>query len=234
MMDFLSLTQYWRMIKKKKNVVTIYVVRHGESESNVFAQENPDKPASHFGDSGSSLTQKGREQAQKVATRLQDVSFAAIFASHLARAKETAEIIAEGRDIGIGLDKAIRERFFGEHMSKKQKQEIEEALDDLNEQEKFDFKYFSNGESGYDVVNRFKKFIIDIIPAYTNKNILIVSHSYVMRSFLIHEGYATYNEIPSGSIKNGGYFVVETDGETFTIIKRYGIARNGAYNDNEE
>jgi probable phosphoglycerate mutase len=222
------------MIKKKKNVVTIYVVRHGESESNVFAQENPDKPASHFGESGSSLTQKGREQAKKVAERLRNVSFSAIFSSHLARAKETAEIITDGRDVKIAIDKAIRERSFGEHMSKKQKQEIEKALDDLNEQEKFAFKYFPNGESGYDVVNRFKKFVIDIIPAYTNKNILIVSHSYVMRSFLIHEGYATYNEIPSGSIKNGGFFVVETDGETFIITKRYGIARNGSYDDNEE
>ena len=222
------------MTKKKKNVVTIYIVRHGESESNVFAQENPEKPASHFGESGSSLTQKGREQAQKVAQRLQDVSFAAVFSSHLARAKETAEIIAQGRDLEIITDRAVRERFFGEHMSKKQKQEIEKALDDLNEQEKFAFRYFPNGESGYDVVNRFKKFIMDIIPAYTDKNILIVSHSYVMRSFLIHEGYATYNEIPSGSIKNAGYFVVETDGETFTITKRFGIARNGKYNDNEE
>jgi len=222
------------MTKKKKSVVTIYVVRHGESESNVFAQENPDTPASHFGESGSSLTQKGREQAKKVAVKLQDISFTAIFASDLARAKETAQIIAEGRDLEIMIDKAIRERSFGEHMSKKQKQELEKALDDLNEQEKFAFKYFPNGESGYDVVNRFKKFIIDIIPTYANKSILIVSHSYVMRSFLIHEGYATYNEIPSGSIKNGGYFVVETDGDTFTITKRYGITHKGMYNDNEE
>jgi broad specificity phosphatase PhoE len=222
------------MSKKKTDVTTIYVVRHGESESNVFAHENPDKPASQFGEYGSSLTQKGRNQAQKVAHQLRTTVFADIFSSDLARAKETAEIIARERDLEVITDKTIRERFFGEHMSKTQKQEIEKALDTLNEQEKFAFKYFPNGESGYDVVKRFKKFLESIIPVYSNKNILIVSHSYVMRSFLIHEGYATYNEIPSGSIKNGGYFVVETDGKTYEIVKRYGIARNGKYGADEE
>jgi len=219
---------------KKRDITTIYVVRHGESESNIFAHENPDIPASQFGDSGSSLTQKGRNQAQKVAQRLRSVTFDAVFSSDLARAKETAEIIVDDRNVTVIINKSIRERFFGEHMSKRQKQEIEKALDALNEEEKFAFKYFPNGESGYDVVNRFKKFLEEIVPVYRNKTILVVNHSYVMRSFLIHEGYATYNEIPSGSIKNGGYFVVETDGNSYKIIKRHGIARNGTYADDEE
>jgi broad specificity phosphatase PhoE len=228
------LTQYWMMSKNKKDVTTIYVVRHGESESNVYAHENPDKPASQFGEYGSSLTQKGRDQAHKVAKQLKDVPLSAIYASDLSRAKETAEIIAIGRNISVITDSTIRELSFGSHMSKTQKKQIEKALDSLDEKGKLAFKYFPNGESGYDAINRFKKFIEKKIHLHKNKRILIVSHSYVMRTFLVHEGFAAYTEIPSGSIKNGGYFVIETDGDTYNVIKTNGIARNGKYGDDEE
>jgi broad specificity phosphatase PhoE len=222
------------MTKKKKEATVIYVVRHGESESNVYAHENPDLPASQYGELGSSLTQKGRDQAKKLAKNLDGVSFAAIFSSDLNRAKETAEILAQGRNVNVEVNETIRERFFGEHMSKIQKQEIEKKLDKLREEEKFYFNYFPNGESGYDVINRFKKFLLETIPAYRNKVILIVSHSYVMRSFLVYTGYAKHDEIPSGSIKNAGYFVIETDGKSYNVVKKYGIKRNGVYDDDEE
>lgn len=221
------------MTKKKRYVTTIYVVRHGESESNIYAKEYPDKPASHFGEFGSSLTQKGRSQAQKVAKILQKESFAAIFSSDLARAKETAEIIAQEHNVTVTTNKIIRERFFGAHMSNVQKQEIEKALKELNEEEKFAFKYFPQGESGHDVVKRFKQFLQEIIPLYKNKKVLVVSHSYVMRSFLIHEKFAKFDDLRGGSIKNAGYFVIETDGEIFEIVERYGITRNRGYDDEE-
>ncbi|HWY80218.1 MAG TPA: histidine phosphatase family protein [Candidatus Sulfotelmatobacter sp.] len=221
------------MSKKKKNVITIYVIRHGESESNVYAHENPNKPASHFGELGSSLTPKGREQAQKIVQRLKKINFTAIFSSDLLRAKETAEIIAPHYHLPIITIHTIRERFFGEHMSKKQKWKIEKSLEKLNEKEKFAFKYFPHGESGQDVAKRFKKFLNEIIPSYSNKNILVVSHGYVMRSFLINEKFAKYDELKGGTIKNGGYFVIETDGKKYQIISQYGITRNRGY-DNEE
>src|SRR5579863_8723703 len=102
----LKSTRFWIMIRKKRDVTTIYVVRHGESQSNVYARENPDKPASQFGTLGSSLTKKGREQASYIAKRLQNVHIDAIFSSDLARAKETAEIIASRRKVKIITNKA--------------------------------------------------------------------------------------------------------------------------------
>ncbi len=218
---------------KKKEVTTLYVIRHGESESNVYAQENPDKPASHFGEFGSSLTQKGRDQAEKLAKRLLTVPFAAIFSSKLNRAKETAELIAKEHGLSVITTQVLRERFFGEPMSHTKKKEIEKALDLLTEEGKFAFKYFPNGESGHDVVKRFKNFLEEIIPVYKGKTIAIITHGYLMRSFLINVKFARYDELPSGSIKNGGYFVVKTDGKTFTISDRFGITRNRGYDDEE-
>jgi len=221
------------MTKKNHEITKIYVVRHGESESNVYARVHPDKPASHFGDLGSSLTQKGILQVQKLALRLKNVPIAAILSSDLNRAKETAEIIAQDHSLPVLTTSTIRERFFGDHMSAVQKKEIEKALVELNEEGKFTFKYFPHGESGHDVVKRFKKFLEETIDGYRNKTVIVVSHGYVMRSFLIHEGYAKFDELRGGAIKNAGYFVVETDGKIYKITEEYGILKNRKFDDEE-
>lgn len=218
---------------KNNDVTTLYIVRHGQSESNLYAQLNPDQPASHYGTFGASLTEAGKAQARNVAERLKDVEFAAIYSSDLARTKETAEIIAEGRGLKVITNSTIRERYFGDDMSNNKKREIEKALDELNEKEKFAFRYFPHGESGYDVINRFREFLDEVIEGYKGRKVLIVNHGYVMRSFLIHEGYAKYDELRGGSIMNGAYFVVQTDGKKFNVIKTYGIQRNRRIDDEE-
>jgi broad specificity phosphatase PhoE len=221
------------MIKKKNDVTTIYVVRHGESQSNVYAHENPDKPASHFGEFGSSLTQKGREQVHTLAQKLRHIPFSSFFSSDLNRAKETAEIIASYYNMSVINDRLIRERFFGKPMSNEEKKHIEKGLKTLTEEEKFAFKYFPNGESGNDVVNRFQEFLKEIVSEYKNNTILVVSHSHVMRSFLIHAKFAKFDELKSGSIKNAGYFVIEMDKNSFRIVDKHGITRNRGYDDEE-
>ncbi len=221
------------MTKKGHEVTKIYIVRHGESASNVYARENPNKPASHFGELGSSLTQKGREQAHILAQKLKDIDFTAVLSSDLKRARETAEIIARDHNLPVITNEMIRERFFGDHMSAEQKREIEKALDSMNEQEKFAFKYFENGESGYDVVKRFKQFLSHVIKTYKNKTVVVVCHGYIMRSFLIHEKYAKYDELLGGSIKNAGYFVAETDGKSYIITEKHGITRRKGIDDEE-
>lgn len=221
------------MTKKNHEVTKLYIVRHGESESNVYARENPEKPASHFGNLGSSLTQTGRVQAEKLAQRLKHIPIAAVLSSDLARARETAEIIAKEHKLPVITSDTIRERFFGEHMSAIKKREIEKAFDSMSEEQKFAFKYFENGESGYDVVRRFKEFLISVIGEYKNKTVVIVCHGYVMRSFLIHEKYAAYDELLGGAIKNGGFFVAETDGKKYTITEKHGITRKKDVDDEE-
>jgi len=221
------------MIKKKYDGTTIFVVRHGESESNVYARKHPDKPASHFGNLGSSLTQKGREQAHLLAERFQNIPFSAVFSSDLNRAKETAEIIANKHNLPIITETTIRERFFGENMSAVKKREIEKALDTLSEEQKFSFRYFKNGENLYDIVKRFKKFLSTVTKENLNKTIIVITHGYVMRSFLIYEKYARYDELLGGSIKNAGYFVTQTDGKSFEIIEKHGITRKNGVDDEE-
>ncbi len=70
---------------------TIYIARHGESESNFNGIIQ--------GKSESPLTKKGREQASQLAKNLRDKNIVKIISSSLTRGKDTAEVIA--KELGI-------------------------------------------------------------------------------------------------------------------------------------
>jgi broad specificity phosphatase PhoE len=81
----------------------IYVVRHGESED--------DLSDSYGGAANFRLTDHGREQAKTTAIKLKDANIEAIYASPLARASETAAIIAhELGDLPVDIIYDLRER----------------------------------------------------------------------------------------------------------------------------
>ncbi|RIK26407.1 MAG: hypothetical protein DCC52_10270 [Chloroflexi bacterium] len=64
-----------------------YFVRHGESEANVTREFSNDNRVKH------PLTANGRAQAQALAEQLRATEFAALYASPLLRARQTAEIL---------------------------------------------------------------------------------------------------------------------------------------------
>lgn len=218
---------------KNNDITTIYVIRHGESEGNIHAHNNPDTIFTDETEYGSPLTEKGKEQARLVSQRLEDLDFAAIFSSDLIRAKETAEIVAKPHGLSVVTNNTIRERNWGAQMSKSIRSEIEEAVKALNEEERLAHRYFPDGETGLEAIKRFTNFLEEIVPAYKGQKIAVVNHGNIMRSFLVKIGFAKYDELPSGSLENTAYFVLETDGETYKIIETKGISRNKK-NDDEE
>ncbi|TYP77534.1 putative phosphoglycerate mutase/uncharacterized phosphatase [Paenibacillus methanolicus] len=83
----------------------LYVVRHGQTEWN--AQNRV------CGRTDIPLTAKGEEQARAIAASLADRHFDAIIASPLARARRTAEIIANARGVHITKDDRLIEQHYG-------------------------------------------------------------------------------------------------------------------------
>jgi len=71
---------------KSKIEKIVYFVRHGQSEDNI---------APVFQSPNSPLSEKGRQQAESIAQRVSKLSFDAIIASPLERARQTAETIAK-------------------------------------------------------------------------------------------------------------------------------------------
>jgi broad specificity phosphatase PhoE len=83
----------------------LVVLRHGRTEWNAGGrfQGHTDVP----------LDATGRAQARALGVVLADERFDAAYASDLARARETAEIVLEGRDADLELDPRWREMRFG-------------------------------------------------------------------------------------------------------------------------
>jgi broad specificity phosphatase PhoE len=84
-------------------VTTLLLVRHGETDWN--------RDQRWQGGSDTPLNERGREQARRLASALERPD--RIYASDLARARETAEILAERLDVPVTLDARLRERTFG-------------------------------------------------------------------------------------------------------------------------
>jgi broad specificity phosphatase PhoE len=86
-------------------MTTLLLVRHGETDWNAEGrlQGHTDRP----------LNADGREQAKKLADRLEGDGIAAVYASDLSRARETAEIVGERLGLIVVIDPDLREKNWG-------------------------------------------------------------------------------------------------------------------------
>jgi len=125
------------------------------------------------------------------------------------RAKQTADIINEGRNLPIIFDDRIAERDFGEFEGKT----IEE-FDFCSYWNYYQNQKYNNSENIQDFFKRVYNFLDDIISKYKDKNVLLVTHGGV--------GIATEcyfkNKIPEG-------YLINTDMSLDNCeIKKYEIA----------
>jgi broad specificity phosphatase PhoE len=84
----------------------LYVIRHGETPWNVEGR--------YQGQLDPPLTENGRQQAQATAAKLAAIGLEAIYSSDLARARQTADALAEKTGLSVQLDPRLREIHQGE------------------------------------------------------------------------------------------------------------------------
>ena len=83
----------------------IFLVRHGQSEGNLFRRVQ--------GQTDVELTADGKAQLPYLTKRFAETPLAAVYTSPLRRAEETAAAIVGGRDIPVFVDKRLIEMCFG-------------------------------------------------------------------------------------------------------------------------
>jgi broad specificity phosphatase PhoE len=205
----------------KNNYCTFYIVRHGETDWNVnqICQ----------GQLNSKLNQTGVKQAEQQAKELSQIRFEAAFSSDLWRAKRTAKIIALEHKLAVKTSKLIRERNFGRFQGRPAGDYYRELHDlilkkrQLSFEDRFRHKYEVGIESDEEICTRMITFLREVAVAYSGRTVLVVGHGGPMRTLLIHLGWASYNELPGGSIDNLGYYVLRSDGVEFEVIETVGV-----------
>ena len=167
----------------------LYVVRHGATLKNELGLIQ--------GQTECDLSNKGVEEAEKLASTVKDIDIDVVISSPLKRAYDTARIITEER-LPINTDDRLIERDWGLCEGA----HIEEV--DTVKCWTFFLNIDNNGiEKVQDLLARISEFLEDIKVKYKDKNVLVVAHSAVLRAihYCLHsipeDGDMSKLEIPN-------------------------------------
>ncbi len=162
------------------STTTFYFVRHGETEHNrrgIVQGRGVD----------ASLNATGRAQAAAVARRLADVSFAAIYASTLRRAAETAEVIAHLHD-GVPWHQLrdLEEMAWGVYEGRPFSPDVAYVFEGIKARwRRGDFGYrIEGGESILDVQRRGLRAVERVLERHAGETVLVVTHGRFLRVVL--------------------------------------------------
>lgn len=144
---------------------TLLFARHGEAE---YVQR-------HFSDEGGTLSWRGREQAAQLAEALAGRRIARVWSSDLARAVQTAEIVAHRLGVGVVTRPALREVHVGALLGRPFDPDALDAVTrrwstgDLT-------AGFPGGEDGNAVVVRVTAQLHAIADEHRGETVLVVGH----------------------------------------------------------
>lgn len=148
----------------------LFVARHGEAE-----YESP-----LLGDFGGCLTTRGRRRARELAEALAPQRIAAVFTSPMARAVQTAEIVAHVLDLATVVTlEGLREFSVGAYAGQPAEPDPFAttfrawAMGDADAR-------IDGGESGHEVTERMRTALEGIADAYRGESVLVISHGGVM------------------------------------------------------
>jgi alpha-ribazole phosphatase len=186
--------------------VKIYLVRHGETESN--------KERRYQGWTESPLSELGLRQAEKAAHFLAARGINELYCSDLNRALHTARVIGANCGVKPVVTPLLREIHFGqwegltfEEIEKDWGAEISRWLDDPFH------KSAPGGETLGEVCSRMSTFINHLIAQNkANRNLVLVSHGGSIRALL-------YNLL---KLDRASFWDIKIDNASISLIRRAG------------
>lgn len=164
-----------------KHSNTLYLVRHGENPANItkeFSYRHVDY----------SLTSKGVLQAEQTAVFFQDVPLAAVYASPLKRARETAEIIARTQNLVVTVQEEFREVNVGEMEQRPPTEENWREHDQIMGQW---FKgnlmvAFPGGENFLELIERARRGLLEVTRGRDGQRILVAAHGGILAALVYY------------------------------------------------
>lgn len=159
----------------------LYIIRHGETLWNTEGRLQ--------GRADISLNENGIRLARITGERMKDISFDLAISSPLSRAKQTAKLVLEGRNLPVLEDKRLEEISFGEWEGlccKKEGYQIPSDEFPKFFSDPFQFQPPRGGESILQVIERTGDFYRELTenPEYQDKTILLASHGCSCRALL--------------------------------------------------
>jgi len=192
----------------------IILIRHAESEAN--------SKGIHQGqivDTG--LSEKGKEQARRLAESLKNEKIEAVYSSDLKRAMETAEAVAKSHNLKVIPDKRLREFDSGDFthlpdrwdLFKKYKEDESKRL----KIERYEVK-IPGGESELDHYKRVKDFINEVRNKHKG-TIVVVGHGGSNKIVFGVAGYVLREKMYEIEQGNCSVSIIEITSNEFKVSK---------------
>lgn len=161
------------------NKASLIFVRHGESEANLAGV--------YVGHIDAPLTERGHAQAELTAEYLKNEQIAAVYASDLSRAFQTAEHIASKHGLEVTADKNMREIYAGKWEGKRFSElltlfpaEYGKWLSDIGT------SHPDGGESVAELYERITKEAALIASRHMGERVVVATHATPIRMLTCH------------------------------------------------
>lgn len=189
--------------------MNIYLVRHGETEHN--------KSGFYYGKIDTELNSNGREQGDKVKQILKNIDIDKVYVSERKRTYEMAKLALGDRECEIVKDLRVNETDFGDFEGRTYEEIKELYPKECMEWEK-NWKEFvpPNGESYIKLYSRIKNFMDDI-KEKQYENVMVVTHSGVIRAIYCYIMNENLDLFWKFSCKNGDISVIKYEYGNFFI-----------------
>ena len=130
---------------------------------------------SWFSDEGGSLTRAGRSGARVLGAALAERRVAAVYTSDISRSVQTGEIAAAVLGVGVTARRSLREVFIGDLLDQpfdvRRIHEVSSRWHDGDLEARF-----PGGESGTEVVERYRDELEAIADQHSGETVLVVGH----------------------------------------------------------
>ena len=194
---------------KDKEILKLYIVRHGETEWNVIKRFQ--------GQLNTPLTEKGMEKLKETGKNLENVLFEEVYTSELERTVNSAEIILNEnngyKNNKLELQKLaeLNEVYFGVWQGLTYEEVFLKYPEEAN-------NYFYNvknynaenveAENLKDALERFLKGINKILNRHKSGNILVVTHGTVFEMFINYVENKSIFDIDERTLMGNGDYKV--------------------------
>jgi broad specificity phosphatase PhoE len=194
-------------------VTTLILVRHGETDWN--------RDGRWQGHADAPLNDRGREQGRALASELAGEDIAAVYSSDLARARETAEIMAARLGGPVSVDRRLREVDVG-GWSGLTMDEIEARFpEEITRWRAEDPHHtFDGGESYSAMGERVVAALEEIAANHPDGQVLVVLHGGPIRAVLAHSAGISYEEQRhrKAHLDNCGYLRIAVRKGVFSAV----------------
>lgn len=187
----------------------IYLVRHAESESN--------RRRTFTGQLDIGLTDKGKEQARRLAAFLRDIPIDAVISSDLSRVVATVAPTAEEKGLVIRKDPTFREIYGAAFEGRTYEEigvdfpaELSVWLGDI------DHGACPGGESVSDVRARVLPAVIRLAATYEGKTLLLATHATPIRTILSYATGRSMQELRW--VPNASTSLLTVEGERISAV----------------